>query len=38
MPVEVEDHTVPHFKAQISGKVDLSEPECRGIYIALNLH
>ena len=28
MPVEVEVHTVPHFKAPINGKIDILGPEC----------
>ena len=32
MPVEVEVHTVPHFKAPINGKIDLWGPECGGTF------
>ena len=33
MPVEVEVHTVPHFKVPINGKIDLWGPECGGTFI-----
>ena len=33
MLIEVEAHTVPHFKAPINGKVDLEGPECGGTFI-----
>ena len=32
MPVEVEAHTVPHFKAPINAKVELWGLECGGIF------
>ena len=32
MPVEVDVHTVPNFKARINGKVDLWGPECGGTF------
>ena len=31
MPVEVEVHTVPHFKAAVNGKVEPRGPEHGGI-------
>ena len=33
VPVEIEAHTVPHFKAPVNGKIDLWEPECGGTFI-----
>ena len=33
VPVDVEVHTLPHFKAPINGKVDLWGPECGGTFI-----
>ena len=33
MPVVVEAHTVPHFKAPTYGKIDLWGPECGGTFI-----
>ena len=33
VPVEVEVHTVPHFKAPVNGKVDPRGPEHGGIFI-----
>ena len=34
MPVEVEVHTVPHFKATINAKVEPEGLECDGIFIS----
>ena len=33
LPVEIEVHTVPHFKGTISGKVEPEGLECDGIFI-----
>ena len=33
MPVEVEVHTVPHFKAPVNAKVELWGLECGGTFI-----
>ena len=33
MPVEVELHTVPHFKAPVNAKVELRGLECGGTFI-----
>ena len=33
MPVEVEAHTEPHFKAPINGKIDYWWPEFGGTFI-----
>ena len=33
LPVEVQIYTVPHFKAQINGKVEPRGPEQGGIFI-----
>ena len=33
MPVEIEVHTVPQFKAPINGEIDLLGPECGGTFI-----
>ena len=33
MPVEVEVHTVPHFKALVSSKVKPRQLECGGIFM-----
>ena len=34
MPVEIEVHTVPHFKASINAKVEPERLECDGIFIS----
>ena len=34
--VEVEVHTVPHFKAPVNIKLELQGPEYGGIFISLN--
>ena len=36
MPVEVEVHTVPHFKAPVNIKLEAQEPEHGGIFMSLN--
>ena len=33
MPVEVEVHTVPHFKAPVNAKVELWKLQCDGTFI-----
>ena len=34
MPVEVEVHTAPHFKAPVSSKVEPRQLECGGVFIS----
>ena len=34
MPVEIDVHTVPHFKATINTKVESEVPESDGIFIS----
>ena len=34
MDVEVEDHTVPHFEAPVSSKVEPRQQECDGIFVS----
>ena len=36
VPVEVEVHTVPHFKAPVNSKLEPQGPEHGGIFISLN--
>ena len=31
MPVVIQSHTIPHFKAQVNGKVEAGRPEDDGI-------
>ena len=35
MPIEVEDHTVPHFKAPVIGKVELHGPEHADFFMSI---